>query len=545
MRRIEKIKRVALELQGRVQEAVDLFEPLPVQADFLSDPVREKLFCANNQAGKTMSSAVELALAFMGRHPRLPERDGKAWVIALDGNAIGDVWYKKLFCEGSTFRIIRDKDTLEWRTYKWWLDEDRFAESKWAPPLIPERYIRSIAWENKAAHIPAVVTSTTGWEFRFLSSKGEPERGVQLDIVAMDEECANPLWYSEAMARLLIKRGFFIWSVTPQVGTRKFYDLYYEAKQQEDKENPRIKIFHMELDDNPYMKPEAKADFKEQMKDDELQYLARVKGLPALHGLQVLPEFGLRKELASKRWFPIPQNWTRYAFIDPGFQLCAVLFAAVPPPEDGRGPKTGEIRGDFVYLYDELYVKHCTAVMLAKLMRDKTAGQIIQDFIVDYQGGRARNAIDGRRIVTGYSVAFAEQKVSSVVSGTGFTHAIPDIEAGVEALHEMLRVRDDGTTKLRYFPDKVPNFAWEAENWHNKPKPKKKSRLEPEDRGRVHQVSNCRYMALYKPKWVQPEQRREGSVAYQAFQAKMKRRRELTGGRTRINCGPGPAFIQV
>ena len=538
MDKLAQIQRIALELQDRNQEAIDLYEPLPVQQAFHSSKVRERLFCASNQSGKTLSCAIEMALFFMGRHSRLPKKNGNAWLVALDGKAIGDVYHKKMFQPGA-FQIIRDKKTREWRCYKWWEEPLRESEAMDAPPLIPQRFIAKEAWEKAGEKIPAIMESTTGTRFRFLTSKGEPERGVQLDAVVFDEEIANPSWYAESMARLMIKRGLFMWAVTPQVGTPKFYELYHAAKKMEDNPKPRIKIFHMELDDNPYLRPEIRAEFKEQLKDDEMQYMARIKGIPAILGLRVFPEFTIRKDLMAVASFQIPMNWTRYAVIDPGHQLCAVLFAAVPPP----------VEGDFIYLYDELYLKNCTGDKLAEEMKKKTLGVEFQDFIIDYQGGRVAGAGDGKRIIDHYVEAFQRHNVKCVERGCGFTKSIPDIQAGVEAAREWMRIRAEegvtkGTTKLRYFQGMLPNFEWEAENWTNKPKVGKGERRAPQDRGRVHLMGCLRYAALYRPGWIRPASK-NGSIAYQAYQDKMRRRRLLSGGKQMINCGPGGPMVQV
>ena len=534
MDKLAQIQRIALELQDRNQESIDLYEPLPVQLAFHTSNARERLFCSANQVGKTMAMCVEFALAFMGRHPKLPDKNGLAWLVALDGKALGDVFYKKLFQPGA-FKIIRDKETMLWRCYKWWEEPLLEHEAIDAPPLIPERFVKTEAWDKSAERIPNMITSTTGWVFRFLTSKGEPERGVQCNVIGFDEEIANPAWYAESMARLLLKRGLFMWAVTPQVGTAKFYELYHAAKKMEDDPNARIRIFHMQLDDNPYLKPDVREQFKEQLKDDEMQYLARVKGIPAILGLRVFPEFTIRKDVMAVKSFAIPMHWTRYTFTDPGHQLCAVLFVAVPPPSEG----------DHIYIYDELYIKNCTAETYAVELKRKTQGYEFQDFIIDYQGARIHSPGDGKRMISHYEEALERHSIRCVAHGHGYTKSIPDVDAGVEAIRELMRPRADGTTRLRYLQGMVKNFEWEAENWVNKPKPKagKGTRLQPEDRGRVHQMANLRYLALYRPVYVRPTSTR-GTVAYQAYQDKMKRRRQLLG-RPMVNCGPGGPLVDT
>lgn len=493
----------------------------------------------HHNCGKTQSACVEDAMFFCGRHPRLPKKNGKAFIVARDGKEVGDVLYNKLFRPGS-FRIIKDLSTGLWRAYKWWEEPDREKESIDAPPLIPARYIKSIAWENKKGNIPAVITSVTGTEFRFLTSQGKPPHGVQLDLAHFDEEIVDPEWYTETMARLIFKGGLFIWSVTPQVGTQRLYTLYENAQRMEAEgtPDPRIEFFYMEFDDNPYITPKKRADFKAQI-EDEHEYLARIKGKPVILGLRVFPEFDFRQAQMVQPWREIPQSWTRYAFIDPGHQLTAVLFAAVPPPM--------ELKGDFIYLYDELYLKNCTAAILAKEMAKKCLTQEFQDFIIDYQGARVRDAGQGRTIIEQYAEAFAKLNVSSRNSGCNFTHGGADVEAGVMAAKELLEVREDGTTKLRYFGRKqLPNWTWEIEHWNNqRDKATNKPTNKPESRGRVHQMACFRYCALYRPQYVRPEAVSNRRGGYRQWLQKLDMRDKMAAGSKHVNLGPGERLIDV
>lgn len=488
----------------------------------------------HHNSGKTTSASVECALAFTGRHPRLPKADGKAFLVAFKGNEVGDVLFKKLFRPGA-FRVIKDEHTGLWRTYKWWIDGDRASESVEAPPLIPERFIRGgwagIGWENKKDGIPSVVRSTCGWDFRFLTAQSTPPHGVQLDLVLLDEEIPSN-WYTEMMARLLTRNGLMMWSVTPQVGTPRLYSLYEEAIRSRDQENPRVSVFIMGLDDNPYLTEQQREDFKAQIAHaGEDEYNARVHGIPTVMGLRVFKEFLTRRQFMAVPYRDIPSNWTRYAVIDPGHQVCAVLFAAVPPPTDG----------DFIYLYDELYIKNCTAAVLAREMKKKTVFQDFEDFIIDYQGARVKDAGQGRTIISQYAEEFAKQQVSSRRSGTGFTHGISDIKAGVEAIRGLMRIRDDGTVKLRFFPSVMKNWESEIKHWNNKRDPSGGITDDPETRGAVHLCGCTRYLALYQPTYTKVEQR--GNREYRAWISRMNARDKLAS--KHVNLGPGGTLVNL
>lgn len=536
IREVAEIQEALVELEQRGMESLDLWEPLlGAQRNFYRSKARARVMMCANQVGKSTVCCVDYSMAFHGRHPRLPKQDGLAYLVAYDTNQIADVLFKKLFMPGA-FEIIRDRQTGNWKTYKWWEEPDRQEEAIPAPPLIPERLIKGgwdgIAWENKKEGVPSVVKFVTGWELSFFSSKTWPPRGVQLDLAGLDEEIDNPEWYTELMARLIKRRGRLCWAVTPQVGTPRLYSLYEEALKLEGTPNPWVEFFYMEFDDNPYLRPEAREEFKAQIKD-EYDYIARIKGRPVILGLRVLPEFEFRQEFMAIKPFDIPNSWTRYAYIDPGFQTAAVTFAAVPPPDIGN----------YVYVYDELYIKKCTARTLAEAMAQKLVTQELEDSIIDFQGARVRNAGDGKAIIEQYTAAFTRHGVQSRVSGTGFTHANADKKAGVEAIRELMRVREDDTTRLRYFPERCPNFKRELLHWNYKRDPKTKEPTnDPEDRGPVHQCANLRYMALHNPQYVKRETAK-GSLAYRDFQRKWDARERLRG--SHINLGPGDRLIRL
>src|SRR6185369_13000734 len=119
-------------------------------------------------------------------------------------------------------------------------------------------------------------------------------------------------------------------------------------------------------------------------------------------------------------------------------QVCAVLFGAVPPPEEG----------DFLYLYDELYLKDCNAEKFGFAMKQKSAHQQFQAFIIDYHGS-IRTETVGTTIQQQFSEMLKKYGVSSVMTGFNFLNGSEDVKAGVLAVHGYLRLRDDGTPKLR------------------------------------------------------------------------------------------------
>jgi hypothetical protein len=534
LHRAAKLRAALLEYTKRRFEGLRLYEPLPVQNLFHASKAPERLARGSNRAGKTLCAAVEVARAVTNSDPfgKYPPA-GKVLVVGKDGKHLGNVIWDKLFRAGA-FDIIRDLDTGEWRAYRPWesLDLERARERKPAPPLIPPRLVRwnEVGWESKRENIPSVVRLFTGWEILFFSSLGKPPQGMTADLGWFDEEIVDPQWYPEVSARLVDRSGRFIWSATPQAGTEQLYDLHERAEKEEmDNVKTRtIQEFVLRLDFNPHISAEQKAALAARLSDADRK--VRVEGEFALHGFRVFPEFSLTTH--SCKWFQIPYDWTRYASIDPGRQICAVLFLAVPPPD----------QDDHVYIYDELYLPNCSAEIFGQEMRQKAMGQNFHAFLIDHMGSRSVETGSGRSVEAQYAEALKRNNVSSHATGSGFVWGCTDVRAGVEAVRDWLSVRMDGTPKLRYLDGKARNMVYEIERyWYKRDPQTGMPTDEPVSRGRVHQMANLRYLAMHRPCWVKAKSgaaKLTGAAA--AYKRKLERDRAMHGGgRKYINLGPG------
>jgi hypothetical protein len=519
-------RRLLAERARRRLEALRLYEPLPAQEEFHRSPAPERLLRGSNRGGKTLPAAVEVARAVTGQDPhgKFPKEDGRCRVVGKDGKHLGQVLYRKLFRAGA-FRIIRDAATRQWRAYRPWdaADRARAAEARPAPPLIPPRAVQSIAWENKKESQPSVVTLHNGWEIVFYSSLGKPPQGTDDDLVWFDEEVVDPDWYPESSARLLDRRGRFVWSATPQAGTEQLYAIHERAEDERGRPRPRVTEHIVLLEDNPHIDEDQKRLLAEKLSEEE--YQVRIAGEFALLSFKVFPEFAAFTHTVA--WFEIPRHWTRYAVIDPGRQICAVLFAALPPPEEGRK----------VYLFDELYLRNCDAEQFGQAMRNKCAGQLFQAFVIDLHGSRIHEAGSGRTVQEQYSAALRRHGVASLATGHHFAAGSEDVAGGVEAVRGWLRPAEDGRPTLLVLADRCPNFLWEIRHYRLK-------RVgghvtdRPEDRGRVHQMANARYLAMYSPRYVKPPAgKAPESGALRALKSKQKRRQGDEG--TYVRLGPG------
>jgi hypothetical protein len=527
----ERLRRIAVEIAKRRIEALQLYEPLDEQLAFHKSKAQERILRGSNRGGKTLPAAVDLARAVTGLDKFSPQRDGRAFLVGKDGKHVAQVLYRKLFRAGS-FKIIRDKMTKKWRSFRPWSasDMDRINQAKLAPPLIPPRMVREIAWENKKESWPSIVRLVNGWELNFFSSLGKPPQGSDVDRVWFDEEIIDPDWYPEMSARLVDRRGRLVWSATPQSGTEQLYHLHERAATE--KENsvakPSVEEFIVLLEDNKYISTEDKRAFAAKLSEDERA--VRVGGEFAILSFKVFPEYQANRHLMEVPYFEIPRNWTRYLSIDPGRQICAVLFAAVPPVE----------LGDFIYLYDELYIPNCDAELFGQEMRHKCAGQEFEAFLIDHQGARVSDTGGGRSIEDQYSEALRKRKIACNATGCQFIWGAPEPKPGVEEVRQWLRTRTDGTTKVRYFRDRIKNLIEEIKLYRYKRQRTAHGVIvldDPEARGRVHQMANLRYLAMFRPRWIAPKSGRgRASGAILAFRQKKKDNAE---GESVISLGPG------
>lgn len=467
--KLARIHNLTNELAKRRIESISIYEPLPVQAEFHKCRSAYRLLRGSNRAGKTLSAAMEVAMAVTGRDPyeKFPKRDGVFVIVGKDERHLGIVQYDKLFRPQHGFRIIRDKVTHRWRAWKPWLPEDaeREDETKPAPPLIPPRYVAEVGWTNKKENVPSVIRLTTGWEMLFFTSGGKPPQGFPCDGFWFDEEIIDPSWYPEMAARSVDRGGRGIWSATPQAGTDQLYELHERAEKERatlPEKDRRISEFVVLMADNQYMSAEAKVNFSKDLSDEERR--VRVGGEFALTSYKVYPTFNMI--VHGHPFFEIPSTWSIYAYVDPGFRTCAVLFAAVPPPEHSD---------QMLIIFKELYIHECTAHIFAQAMKSVCEHRQIQAFVIDAHMALQTEMGVGKTVLQQYTAALVEAKVKSVSTGSGFLFANDDIDAGVLAVQNLLRVREDGKPRLRVMLESgsltrsiLPNFDHEIRRYHRK-----------------------------------------------------------------------------
>jgi hypothetical protein len=524
-----EMRGVLAEILARRREALKIFRPMPTQEAFFASDAGDRIAIGGNRSGKTTVSCIEIARAVTGQdpHDKYPKTNGTCILVGLDLTHCSKVFYKKLFKPGA-FRIIKDEITGESRPFVPDDPDDarRVYDSKPAPPLIPKRFyeFKKIAWENKKDEIPKTIPLKNGWSIHFFSSKGAPPQGWNVDLVGFDEEIEHPLWYPEMSARLLdnrtvdpitgkVRSGKFIWSATPQTGTQILYDLASRAEKWEGEPNAPIAMFEFGMLDNKYVADAAKQEFMAKFADNPDELAVRVHGKFALLGSRVYSEFAPRGAHGCET-FIIPDDWTVYCAIDPGRQVCAVLFAAVPPPRH-------EMHGQLV-IFDELYIKRCNAQIFADTFVQRVSGRPIEFGIIDHRAGRMTEIASGRTPEEQYTAALKAKRFAFEKGGTSFVWGADDVKAGIQEVHNALHIVD-GKPRLVVMREKVPSLLWEMERYSYRKLP---SGLVTDEPVKMHDhLCDCvRYLASAKLKYVKPRPRKaKGSYTNELLAAKKER----------------------
>lgn len=521
----EQLVEALYELARRRSESLRIYEALPNQVAFHESRAGERILRGSVRAGKTLPAAVEVARAVTGRDPfsKYPARDGRCYIVGPNEDHLADVIWKKL-CRSGPFKMLRDSKSGAWRPFRPWIPEDvaREKEAKPAPPLIPNRYISEIAWEDKKRGVPRLLRLTSGWEVTFFTANMAPQRGVDVDLVWFDEEIASETWYSEMSARLLDREGRFIWSAAPQTGTQDLYEIHKrcQAQQHLPREKRTAEEFEMLLSVNPYIKETQKKLLAQKLDADQHRVL--IEGQYAYLSYLIYPEFMVSRHGINS--FPLPANWSYYMLVDTGRQVAGSLFFVVPPDEF---KETVEIGGKKVRLggkkicFDEVYLKSASASSWGDIVAPKIRTRNFISFIIDHQGARQSDIGSGKTVEDQYSDALLANGVTSRY-GRGFLWGSTDVKGRLSKFRSWLEPNKDGEPTFLFFKDVCSWIVWEFERYHNK---KVKGQLvdEPEKR-HDHLMDLCGYAAMHGLPWVAPPQNDPHSSTGDSFLDKLFRK---------------------
>lgn len=530
----EIFRKVASALARRRLEALSLYVALPHAKAFHADHAPERLVRGSNRAGKTLIAAVEVAFALMGTDPynKYPKKDGRAFLIGKNGKHLGQVMYRKLFRAGA-FQIIKNNHTGLFEVYQPWRKEhlDNKKHTKLAPPLIPARYVASVSWENKKEQIPNMVTMANGWEASFFSSLASHQQGSDIDLAWFDEEIMDTEWYKECSRGLMDRGGVFIWSATPQAGCEQLFDLHQQAEEQRSWETPNITEYFLSIRDNPYISEKDKQLFASKLTDED-DYNVRIKGEFAIVSFRVYPEFDMHIHGCDP--FHVPDYWTRYLVVDPGRQVCACLFAAVPPP--------GSEHEGHIFLYDQLYMRKCSAKIFADEVFHKSRGQSFHAFIIDANEGRKAQTGSGITIEYAYSEALAKREISSYTTGNGFVWGSDDLGGGLEAIRKLLSISRKGKPILQVMRGKCTDLEYELERYRYSRKLTTAGYMltDTPEKKNDHLIDCLRYLSVYEPEWYPARKKKSAASGWARKQLNLKKQRAMRKGPMDDSISLGP-----
>lgn len=573
----QELLELLTESASRRIESLKLYEPLPFQEAYHSCRAKTCIMQKGNQVGGSLSGFVEVARAVTGQDPydKYPKRDGTVAILVYGEKHIGRVVHQYLFRAGA-FYIIRDEETHEWRVYRPWPkervfsgrpgDKHRSAEKKPAPPLIPQRYIKELAWEKKSEKIFSRVEFTTGWVLYAHNSAGDPSQaqGYQANLYHIDEDVATGGWLDEAIGRTMTREGLIRWTALPHAKTDDIVNVIAAAESDAGSENPTTVCVRATIFDNPFVSDESRADTIKQWKSKgEDVYRQRALGELTIDSVRMYPTFSkdlhnalvpvseedrkaeqegvlvrtkVQQILTDNQGVP-PEDWCRYMIVDPGHQVAAVVFIAVPPPS----------LGDFVVQYDELYLLQCDAVKFGEAVEKKAKHFAFQEFIIDAHGGRLTDLGSGLKPREQYEKQLVKRGISSIARGPRFTSGSDEITGRENLLREWLMVRNDGTTKFLICSERCPNTCREMRNFKKKTVQHAGQTVtldEGNRRANTHTCECLEYAAAHGCKYVKPKGSRKASswvdrvIAGREERARRRAAKSMGSGTTYRNLGP-------
>ena len=512
----KQLNDVLRELASRRKEALRIYRPYPNQEAFHASRARKKLAVGGNRGGKTLVCAAEIgrALTRQDPHNKYPDRPMRWIFVGKDLIHCSKVMYRKLFKPGA-FPILRDPQTEEWRSFDPAADAELEHRCSDASPFVPPRFIKSVSWEDKKEEIARTVKLVEGTECTFFSGEGEPPQGWDADGVWLDEEIGHPKWFSEMVPRLVDKGGVLIWSFTPQIGSPAAYDLMNQAELCAADENPPVEKFFFNIDTNVYISDARREAFKADMAHDEEEYRVRVEGKSALEGQRVYGEFA-PNGIHKCPTFVVPEDWTRYVYIDPGRQVAAALFFAVPPPGSEHS------RHESI-CYDEIYHKKANAVTFAKVMKQHVGETWIQGWVIDGHEARKHETGSGKSIEQQYTEAFLAEGMAA--NGFKyFTWGADDLDSGIMAVKGKLQIVD-GYPRFVFMEENLRWLKWEMGRYANRKLSRVNVITDKPEKRHDHLCDCLRYAAQHPMPHVPPPKRKRPRSWTEAYLKKKKQKK--------------------
>lgn len=505
---IARARALAGALAERRREGLQLYRPLPALVDFHSSNAHWRIVFGSNRGGKTLAACTELARAVTGQDPyeKYPKTNGRALVVAMDEEHLGNPIWTTLAKPGG-FKTMRDPFSREWRSVGWKSEDPKLIDPGdlrlrhvWqdSEPLIPSRMIVDIAWEKKAQGIPRWVKLSTGWEIMFRSGKGDPPRGIQLNVLYFDEEFLNQKFYAEGCARLVDRRGVGIWAATPDVSSPQFAQLLERGN----KGQSGIETYFLFIEHNPYLPPEARQELFDSLTTEEDRQV-KYYGRATMFGRRPYRCYRPEGEHGCEP-FEIPADWCRYVFVDPARMQTGTVMGVVDPEEK------------HLWIYDAFNLTNADASRWAAEIAQRQGEFKFEAFVFDKRMGKSHNVgLRKDSVAEQYWTALGNAGVVPRTMGplAGFFAGSDDIMFREEALLNLMRVREcgpfAGTPKLQVFTNICPDLHREIqEAYYDRDRPEKRVKIRYADL-----IDALEYGASIDPGYFAPELAKEQTLS--------------------------------
>jgi phage terminase large subunit-like protein len=274
------------------------YKPHPKQAEFHAAGARfrERLLCAGNQVGKSLSCAMEVAMHASGIYP--PKWKGKKFDRAL-----------RIWACGETSEVVRD-------TCQRLLLGEPGDHGTGAIPraalvdVTPARGIADLVDTIRVRHTSGGISTIA---LKAYSQGRERFQGSTIDFAWMDEEPDQPV-FSEILTRTNTTSGPTILSFTPLKGMSTVVKRYLMDP------SPTRHVTYMTLADAKHYTAAQRAEIIAQYPEDERD--ARTKGIPTMGSGRV---FTIPEEKLIVQPFECPSHWVRVGGIDFGWSHYAAF----------------------------------------------------------------------------------------------------------------------------------------------------------------------------------------------------------------------------
>jgi phage terminase large subunit-like protein len=268
------------------------YSPYPKQAEFhaLGVAIRERLLCAGNQLGKTLSAGFEVAMHLTGRYPswwagRVWDRPIVAWVASETMEVSRD----------AAQRILLGREMNRGMGA---IPGDCLLE------VSPYPNVKGAASQAKVRHVSG---GTSLVIFKSYDQGRRKFQGDTIDLFWPDEEPPQEI-YTEGLTRTNATGGMVLMTFTPLLGMSDVVRRFMLE------ESPDRRTVNMTIDDAEHYTPEERARIVASYPAHERE--ARAKGIPTLGSGRVFP---VTEESITVEPFAIPAEWAQLGGMDFGY----------------------------------------------------------------------------------------------------------------------------------------------------------------------------------------------------------------------------------